>query len=236
MEYIMDCHSHTIVSGHAYCTIDEYAKEASKKGLELIAITDHAPAMPGSTHAFYFHNMGILPNKLYGVEILKGVEVNIIDKEGNLDLEDEVLGKLDIVIASLHPPCIEFGTKQENTKTILSVLKNKNVNILGHPDDSRYAFDIEKIVKAAKENKVLIEINNSSLKPTSFREGSKGNYIKLLKECKKQKTNIIINSDAHFYDAIGYFPYAQALIEEVDFPIDLIINTSVDKLKKFLIK
>ena len=47
---VLDLHTHTIVSGHAYCTLREMAKAASEKGLELLGITEHAPKMPGTCH------------------------------------------------------------------------------------------------------------------------------------------------------------------------------------------
>ena len=49
---VLDLHTHTIVSGHAYSTLREMAKAASDKGLELLGITEHAPKMPGTCHLF----------------------------------------------------------------------------------------------------------------------------------------------------------------------------------------
>jgi translation elongation factor EF-Tu-like GTPase len=55
----VETHSHTLASGHAYCTIKEMVAYAAEMGLEGIAITDHAPEMPGSCHKFYFHNIQV---------------------------------------------------------------------------------------------------------------------------------------------------------------------------------
>ena len=54
---ILDVHTHTLASGHAYNTMWEMAQEAAKKGLQLLGITDHAPQMPGSSHEYYFSNL-----------------------------------------------------------------------------------------------------------------------------------------------------------------------------------
>ena len=54
MKIAIDTHSHTIASGHAYCTIREMASAAAKKGLQGLAITEHAPTMPGTCHPFIF--------------------------------------------------------------------------------------------------------------------------------------------------------------------------------------
>ena len=105
MKYVLDTHCHTTASGHAYSSITECADEAKRKGLSLIAITDHAQTMPGGAHSFYFMNLKSLPARISDVEILKGVELNILDKTGLIDLETEFLKRLDIGIASIHHPC-----------------------------------------------------------------------------------------------------------------------------------
>ena len=101
---VLDLHTHTIVSGHAYSTLREMAKAASDKGLELLGITEHAPKMPGTCHLFYFDNLRIVPRELYGIELVLGSEVNILDAKGTVDLPQKTMEKLDIIIASLHTP------------------------------------------------------------------------------------------------------------------------------------
>ncbi|GMQ60586.1 phosphatase [Vallitalea sediminicola] len=233
MDYILDVHTHTIVSGHAYSTMQEVVDQAAKKGLELIAITDHAPAMPGSAHMFYFSNLGVLPKYINGVEVLKGIEANIINYNGDIDVDTVILKQLDLVVASLHPPCIEFGNIEENTNAIIGAMKNPYVNIIGHPDDGRYPLDYDKIVKAAKEHNVLLEVNNSSMNPNGFRKGTDNIKI-MLEKCMKKNVSIVINSDAHVSFDVGEFGRAIKLIEEINFPKELIVNTSKEKLKRFL--
>ncbi|TCT14614.1 putative hydrolase [Natranaerovirga pectinivora] len=234
MKYELDLHCHTIASGHAYSTLEENAKSASEKGLKLIGLTDHAPKMPGAPHIFYFHNLKVVPETLHGVRILKGAEVNIIDRDGSVDLDDYTLKSLDIVIASLHPPCINFGTIEENTKTIIGAIRNQRINVIGHPDDSRFPLDYELVVKEAKEHNTLLEVNNSSLDPNSFRLNSVNNCTKMLELCMKYKASIIIGSDSHISCDVGNFSNAQMVLERVGFPEDLIVNTSIDKLKKYI--
>ena len=62
------------------------------------------PAMPGSSHYYHFINFKVLPRTLYGMKLLMGVELNIMDFEGNVDLDQDLLEKLDYSIASLHQP------------------------------------------------------------------------------------------------------------------------------------
>ena len=105
MKNVLDVHTHTLASGHAYNTIMEMAKAASEKGMELLGITEHAPAMPGTCHEFYFLNLKVLKRSLYGITVLFGAEANIMDYNGKLDLREGILKKMDLVIASLHIPC-----------------------------------------------------------------------------------------------------------------------------------
>jgi putative hydrolase len=213
--------------------MQEVVDQGAKKGLELLAITDHAPTMPGSAHMFYFSNMGVIPRYINGVEVLRGIEANIISYNGDIDVDEGILKQLDIVIASLHPPCIDFGNIVENTNAIIGAMKNPYVNIIGHPDDGRYPLDYDKIVRAAKEYNVLLEVNNSSMNPKGFRKGTDNIRI-MLKKCMEQSVHVVINSDAHISFDVGNFDNAIKLIEEINFPKELIVNTSKEKLKRFL--
>lgn len=233
MEYILDVHTHTIVSGHAYSTMQEVVDQAAEKGLKLVAITDHAPTMPGSTHMFYFSNLSVIPDFIKGVEVLKGIEANIINYDGDIDVDANVLEQLDIVIASLHPPCIDFGSKEQNTNAIIGAIENPYVNIIGHPDDGRFPLDYDKVIKAAKKNNVLLEVNNSSMNPQGFRKGTK-NIKLMLEKCMKENVSIVLGSDSHVSYDVGRFDRAIKLIDEIKFPKELIVNTSVEKLKRYL--
>lgn len=133
MNLIADMHCHTVASGHAYSTVEEIAREASNKGLEMVAITDHGPSMPGGPHRYYFGNLRALPQEMYGVRILKGVEANIMDYEGNIDLPARYLDMLDVVLAGFHTYCYPNGTIEENTMAMINTIKNPYVDIIVHP-------------------------------------------------------------------------------------------------------
>ena len=77
MTDLMDLHTHTVASGHAYNTIWEMAAAAAEKGLPLLGIADHGPAMPGSADELYFRNFKMLPREVHGVKLMFGCELNI---------------------------------------------------------------------------------------------------------------------------------------------------------------
>lgn len=234
MKYIVDTHTHTLASGHAYSTIREMAYSAATKRLEALAITEHAPDMPGSCHEFYFYNMKVIPRKMCGIDLFLGAEANMIDLNGRLDLPKEILEKLDIVIASFHPPCCRIGTREENTNAYLRVLENPMVDIIGHPDDARIPVDLEPIIRSAKEHHKLIEINNSSLLVNGAREGAYENQIKILELCKKYQVMITLGSDAHIEYDVGNHSLSDRVLLHTDFPEELIVNRSVELLKTYL--
>jgi putative hydrolase len=233
MKTVLDTHTHTIASGHAYNTINEMVLAASQKGLELLAITEHAPAMPGSCHEMYFHNLRALRREKYGVKLLFGCELNIVDKEGNVDLPAFPLKQIDLGIASMHTHCYKSGTIEENTGAYLAAMQNPWVDIIGHSDDGRFPADYRLLAQGAKEHHVLLELNNSSLKPDGFRKNSRENALQLLKCCKELMTPIVLGSDAHVEEDVGNFCYALELLKEAEFPEELVVNRSLEAFLEY---
>lgn len=234
MEYILDSHTHTIASGHAYSTVHEMAKAAAEKGLSLLGITEHGMAMPYTCGEYYFSNLKVLPRKMYGIEVMFGAEANIIDMEGNLDMQQKLLSRMDVVIASLHVPCIKSGSREQNTEALIHAMKNPYVNMIGHPDDARFPLDYEALVQAAREHQVLLELNNTSLQPYATRKGAKENDRKMLELCKRYQVPILMGSDAHTQEDVGNFDMAEKLLAETDFPETLVVNRSVEMYKTYI--
>lgn len=233
MKMTADTHTHSIASGHAYSSIQENIQAAAQKGLELIALTDHAPAMQNTTCHAFFANLHVIPESLFGVRVLKGVELNILDFDGRVDLDEQTLSRLDVAIASLHVPCIPPGSKAENTRACVAAMENPYVRILGHPGDPRYAMDYQEVFRKAMETGTLLEINNASLIPGGFRAGSDENISALLKMAMKADIPVVVGSDAHFSAGVGDFSYVQALLAQVHFPEDLVLNTHAEHLLRY---
>jgi len=234
MKFVLDLHTHTLASGHAYNTIREMARSAADKGLELLGITEHAVGMAGTCDIIYFHNLKMVERNLYGVELLLGAELNILDTQGSIDMEDELLKKMDVTIASMHLPSMISGNREENTFAYLQVMKNPYINMIGHPDDGRYPVDYLALVQAAKEYHVLLEVNNNSLDPRCTRINGETNITTMLNHCRKYQVPVVISSDAHTDTLVGCHAYAERLMKEIDFPEDLVLNHSAAAVKKFL--
>lgn len=232
MEILIDLHNHTIASGHAYSTIQEIAKEASNKGMKYIGITDHGPSLQGAADVWHIWNLKVVPNNIYGVEILKGVEGNIISEDGEIDVPEAYLPNLDIVLAGLHKGPILPMDREGNTRAILKVMENEYVDVVVHLGNPIFPIDIERVVLKAKETSTLIEINNSSLHTS--RTGSEENCLEIARMCKSHQVPMIFSSDSHIAFDVGRFNEIFKLLKDEDIPEDLIINSSVERFETYM--
>lgn len=230
-----DLHTHTVASGHAYSTVDEMAKGAFTKGIKLIAVTDHGPQMPGGPHLYHFGNISIIPDKLYGVRIIKGVEANILDN-GSLDLNTEYLERLDFVSAGLHRLTgHNLKNKEDYTEATIKAMENPYLDMITHPVQKEYPLELEKVARAAAKNNVILELNASSYSPKKDHvRGIKTESLRLLKLAKKYGFKLAVNSDAHFHDEIGVYSSLNFIFESDDFDKNLIINRSVETMLNYL--
>lgn len=231
IKIVADLHTHTIASTHAYATITELADEASRLGLFAIALTDHSRLMPGAPGSFYFESLCILPNYLKGVRLLKGIEANICDYNGGLDVEESLLSSLEWVVASMHTVTIDGEANVEKcTNAYLQLAKNPNVNVIGHSGTEYFKYDYEKVIpELAKEGK-LIELNDSAFR---YKKSHLKNCVKIAEICKKFNARICVDTDSHFTHTLGRADETLDVLREIDFPKKLIVNASVENLKSY---
>lgn len=230
MSYVMDMHTHTIASGHAYSTLQENIAAAREKGLMYLGLSEHGPAVVGAPRPIYFQNYKIIPRQYGELRLFCGIEANITDVEGHLDLDAFTLERMDYCIASMHTLVLSPGSVKDNTRAAVRAMENPLVKILGHPDDSRYPMDYEELVRAAAELRTILEVNNSSLHPLSSRKGARENIHTMLEACMRYQVSIIVGTDSHVSSAIGDFTQADELLREADFPAELIVNADPGRI------
>ena len=232
MNFIIDLHTHTNTTPHAYSSLEENIRAAKRSGIKILANTMHGPLLQDSPHWWAIANQRTLPDYIDGVRVLKSVEANIINIKGELDINDTIIKTCDIIIGGFHS-IPEYGDTHDitkNTESIINVMKNGVVDILVHLGNPIFPIHYEKVVIAAKKYNVAIEINNGSL--TTSRAGSKPNCKNIMNLCFKYRPFIALGSDAHFSSLIGDFKEVQKLIKDYD--EDLILNIKEKKLKAFL--
>jgi len=231
---LIDAHTHTVASGHAYSSLQEMANAAADKGLEVLGITEHGPMVPGTCPQLYFKNMFVVPRQMYGIRLLMGCEMNILDSQGTLDLSDDYIDYLDLKIAGIHAAWYQGGTKEENTEGMINVIKNPKMHIISHPGDGSAELDFEKLVLAAKEAHTLLEVNNHSLAPQRKKTVAYDNNLEILRLCKKYDVPTILGSDAHISFQIADYDRLWPLIAATDFPDELIMNYWPDRFLDYL--
>ncbi|MBQ9299930.1 MAG: phosphatase [Clostridia bacterium] len=232
---IADIHTHTIASGHAYGTIREMAQAAAEKGLSILGLTEHAPGIPGTVDPFYYMNLQVIPRTLYGVHILHGCEINVLN-DGTLSLEEGFIQKLDYAIAGIHGLCYQDEGREKNAQNIASCMKHPKVKLISHPDDDHTPLDYDILVRAAHETGTALEVNNSSLVKKDQRLNCYENYRQMLALCGQYGVPIVVSSDAHDPSWVGRFDLAEALLESVAFPESLVLNTNPQRLLEFLLR
>lgn len=220
MNFVADTHTHTLASAHAYSTITENVAAAAAVGLKCIAMTDHFGVMPDAPHVWHFHNLVALPRTLHGVHILRGAEVNILDCEGNIDLTDPaLLSSLEWIVASIHAPVFQPRNKQDCTGAYAGAAVNPAVDCIGHSESENY--DFETVFRLLRDHGKLLELNNSRLLKNPR---APERAIKMLKLARKLDVRVIVNSDAHFHDAVGRLDASSEILREADFPAELVVN------------
>ncbi|MCH8986626.1 DNA polymerase/3'-5' exonuclease PolX [Patescibacteria group bacterium] len=192
-------------------SIETMAKEAKRFGLKYIAITDHTQSLAmtrGSDEKKLLRQMieiDKVQKKVPGIKILKGAEVDI-KKDGILDIEDNVLAKLDMVGVSVHS---NFKMpKEAMTKRIVRAMRNPHVDMLFHPTGrlihkrEAYEVDVDRIIEEAKNSNIILEANASpsrlDLKDTD------------IKKTVEAGVRLAINSDAHHKDHYEFLRYGIA--------------------------
>jgi DNA polymerase (family 10) len=162
-----DLHAHTTWSDGG-ASIEEMAAAAKERGLKYLAITDHsqrttiANGLDAKRLRRQWAEVDKINQRLRGFTLLKGVEVDILER-GGLDLDDEVLAQADWVVASVH-----FGQNQSReqiTRRVIGALENPYVSAIAHPtgrlinERKAYEIDLDTVLRAARDHGKLMELN-----------------------------------------------------------------------------
>ncbi|MBA3060659.1 MAG: DNA polymerase/3'-5' exonuclease PolX [Nitrospirae bacterium] len=206
-----DLHVHTNQSDGSH-TVEELISAAKEKGYEYIAITDHSKGL-GIARGLNEERLmeekktiDALNKKLRGFKLLMGIEVDI-RSDCRMDFSDEVLAKMDIVVASIHSGFRQ--SKEQMTKRLVSAMKNPYVSVIAHPtgrligERDPYEVDMDYILKIAKETGTALEINAYPLRLDL-------NDIHA-KKAKELGIKFVISTDAHLTSQFDYMHYGVSI-------------------------
>ena len=153
---------------------------------------------------------------------------------GDVDLDDDTLSTLDYAIISIHPPIFKPYHDKDLSSAYIRAMDHPKVRFLGHIDDARFPVDFEYLLEIAKEKHVYPEINNGSLMPDAYRINGQENCRRILSICKKLDLPVLLSSDSHGKKNIGNMQYIFPLLEELDFPAHLVLNSDLSALSDII--
>ena len=232
-----DLHVHSKWSDGSH-DFEELIDEAKKRGYEYIAITDHskglaiARGLSAERLMEEKKEIDAINKRLKGFRLIAGTEVDI-RSSGEIDFPDEILKKMDIVVASIHSGFRQ--NREQLTKRLVSAMRNPYVSIIAHPtgrligERDPYDVDMNEVLKVAKETGTAIEINAYPL-----RLDLNDLHAKMAKE---MGIPIVISTDTHIISQLAYMGYGvsiarRAWLEKKDILNTLSYSSLIKALRK----
>ena len=234
-----DYHSHTTYS-HGKGSIADNALVASRKGLEILAITDHAVRHPiigvnPKKYGRMREDMDRVQENYPDLKLMLGLEANILGVDGDIDVKECDAQKLDILIAGYHLTSLSYkfsdffkitagavsryafkSTKAQiarNTKMYLNAIKRHRIDILTHPG-FRVDIDFKEVGKACADYGTYVELSSRHRTPNE----------KSIEEMLNTDCIFVLDSDAHKPENVGECEFAKQLVEKFSIPSERIAN------------
>lgn len=217
-----DLHVHSTYSdGHS--TIEEIAEFAKSVGYEYIAICDHsksaryAKGMSEERLKKEMDEIDDLNKKLNGVRVLKGIEVDVLS-DGTMDFSDELLDRLDVVVAAVH-----MGFKKNVTERLVAAIENSRIDIIAHPTGrliskrEGYDVDLERVMEKAREYDKVLELN-------AYHDRLDLGELQL-RSAKEMGIKISIGTDAHSVGELRWMRYGVGIARRGWLEKDDVVNT-----------
>jgi putative hydrolase len=213
-----DFHVHSYYSLDGQGTPSSIIEAAMSRDLVALAITDHGPEL----------SVGISPAKIIprlqeieiaredaGIPVFIGMEANIISP-GEIDLDDRLVEKLDLVLMGMHNLKSPVNNLEELAReyltTVVNVVKRKQADILAHPFQfQRYLLpylaqdEVDEFVKLAAENEVAVELNSKYRVPDED----------FLKSCLREGVKLSVGTDAHTLAEVGRVDWPMATLRRI---------------------
>lgn len=242
MALLADYHTHSKFSrnNHGKGSVEDNVRVAYEKGLSQIAITDH-----GFNQKLYGVRRKDIPDlkqkiedakEMYPIDVLLGVEANLISSNGDIDIVPEDYENLDIVLCGFHRLVKSTSNKEQmgfvfknimcelfhhtskkqrekNTNAYINAMRKYDIDIITHLNHA-CKVDVEKVARVAKETNTLIELNGKRLGMTD---------AEILK-CYEIGCKFVVDSDAHSPDRVGDCHLGLQAILRLRIPDSAVVN------------
>ena len=231
MKLLVDLHTHTVASGHAYCTVNELVEKANLLSLEAIAITDHGPGLPDGPHFFHFLNQERFKTIPGNCTVLSGVEEDLAGPNGEIYLPEDIVNSLEVVLIGLHP--YPDGWANTNSKelvlnSLLKAMENPVIKGVTHPVSNWFNFstgEMKEIIINAKDTNTAVELNLSKI------IGLENKLYEFLDLTAEFNAPLMINSDAHAVHELGDFSNLDRFTDKII--SENVVNKNYETVKSF---
>jgi putative hydrolase len=226
----VDLHVHSLFSACGLHTFLELLEHGRRIGLKAMAITDHGLAAGGGRLTSVFFERFQQPCR--DIKLYKGIEHNILDEKGAIDVSWQMMPFVDILLFGVHPNLPPGRSKEYYTDIVIAAIeKNPFLDILSHPNDPMYPLDYRKLAKKAKETGMALELNNSKV---LYARSTAEEALDLIHACKETGCLMAVNSDTHAIQELGRDEAVRPLLEKAKFPEEMIVNRNIDTTAKFI--
>lgn len=241
MKLFADYHTHTKYSDGRGSPAQNI-EAAAERGLAEVAITDHGPRGIGigvagpETFITIKEEVAALAPVLPDIKVLVGAEAAVVSSDGHLDLPKEIIDRLDLLIAGLHPYYMPENLQEAllytlpnlaarfnrsarekmrnaNTKALIETMRSYPVDIISHPN-LMLPVDTDELARVCAGKETALEVNT----------GHHYNKEEIVRSAARWGARLAINSDAHYPESVGELASGLALVEKLRFPAEMIIN------------
>jgi putative hydrolase len=226
----VDLHVHSLFSSCGLHTFLELINHGRRIGLEAMAITDHGPAVGNGRLTSVFFERFKCP--FDDLVFYKGIELNLLDEKGNIDMVWSFMPFVDLLLLGVHPNLPPRASREHYTGMLMAAIdKNPFIDIITHPNDPDYPLDYVKIANKAKQYGIALELNNSKI---LYNRSTIDDALELVAACKQTGCCMAVNSDTHALLELGRDESVRPLLERVGFPPSLIVNRDLDAASTFI--
>jgi putative hydrolase len=224
-----DLHVHSLFSSCGLHTFLELIEHGRRIGLKAMAITDHGRAVGGHLTSVFFERFR---PPFDDIKIYKGIEHNVLNESGAIDVEWPIMPFVDILLLGVHPNLTSGRSKDYYTDMAIAALdKNPFIDILSHPNDPMYPLDYKVLAKKARETGLALELNNSKI---LYKRSTIEDALELIHACREAGCLMVVNSDTHALLELGRDEAVRPLLEKAKFPAELIVNRDLETTERFI--
>ncbi len=228
-----DLHIHSIRSQCGTMTYGEIVGRARGLGMRSVAITDHALAF--GVDRFQFHILvKRFPDVVDGVRVYKGIELNVVDADGTVDMPFELLGHFDYVALGMHPVegCYRGEDSAANTDALLAALERHPwVDSVVHPTQRTHPLRFSRLLPEMARLGIAFEVNDCGHR---YGKADPSRTAEVLGRAVLAGVPLLTNSDAHVFHEVGGDDAIREVFERADLDPDIALNADTDALEAFL--